>query len=192
LPELIDTIRECQRGNALAWEALIRTHQARVYAVALHYLRHAEEAEDATQEVFLRVYRTLDRFRGEEGAFVPWLMAIARNCSIDRLRQGTARRRHEDPGQDVEMAVDDASGPEESTSGAERRRLVHQALARFNPLNREILMFREIQGMKLEDVAEMLALPVGTVKSRANRARIRLAKILAGRADPDDEEVELS
>lgn len=175
------TIRECQRGSALAWENLIREHQGRVYAAAFYYLKSREEAQDVTQETFLRVYRTLDSFRSEESAFLPWLMTITRNCAIDRLRKSGAMRRYEEPQREETAHIgDEKGGPEEEISAEQRRSLIYRALDRFNEINREILLLKDIEGMKVADVARILSLPVGTVKSRSNRARIRLAKILSG------------
>jgi RNA polymerase sigma-70 factor (ECF subfamily) len=191
LPDLNETILQCQRGNALAWEALIKAYQRRVFAAAYYYLRKREESQDATQEVFLKVYRTLESFRGEEDSFLPWLMAVVRNCCIDRLRKDKTRMRHEEemktPGAD---SVDERAGPEEEIGAQQRKGEIYRALDGFSQINREILLLKDIQGMNNEDVAEILSLPVGTVKSRSSRARIRLAKILAGHPDaaPDESE----
>ena len=168
-------IERCRAGDELAWEALVRRYQGRVYSVTLHYLRHAEEARDAAQEVFLRVYERLDTFHGDAG-FLPWLLRLARNASIDRLRRRAARPPADDlvVEDGVELA---ASGPdaEEQVGLRARRRLVWRAVVGMTEQHREVILLHEIQGLKLEQIAEMLGLPLGTVKSRSNRARIELA-----------------
>jgi len=168
-------IERCGRGDELAWEALVRRFQARIYSLAYHYLRDPEEARDAAQETFVHVYRGLERFGG--GAFVPWLLRVARNCCLDRLR----RRKARPPATDVELdrgveLTDLAPDPEQSWLKDSRTRLVHQAMEGMSDRSREILLLKEIQGLSFPEIARMLDQPVGTVKSRSNRARLELAR----------------
>lgn len=182
MADLQETIRQCQRGNALAWEALIKSHQGRVYAAAFYYFRTREESQDATQEIFLRAYRSLSRFRSEENSFVSWLMAIARNTCVDLLRRRDTRARLEHrAATDPAMAVDESHDPELQTSLDERKQMIYEALDGFSEITREILLLKDIHGLRLEEVAKILSLPLGTVKSRSNRARLELAKSLSGR-----------
>ena len=188
MQDLEQTIYECQRGNALAWEALIKQYQGRVYGVAWYFFRNAEEAEDVSQEAFVKVYRRLGTFRNEVDSFVPWLLAITRNCCIDRLRKLKTKSRYEDQFEEeietisakLETQHDD---PESINGEQQRRNLLYQALDEFDATNRDIILLKDIQGMKTEDVAEILSLPIGTVKSKSNRARIKLAKILSSLSD---------
>jgi RNA polymerase sigma-70 factor (ECF subfamily) len=171
----------CRRGDDLAWEALVRTHQSSVYAVTRYYLRDSEEARDVAQDVFVRLYERLASFEGGD-TFKAWLLRMARNACIDRLRRIKARP----PATDV--PVDDAglvSGddPEASAQAEARERLLRRAVAELGEKNREVLLLKEIQGLKLEEVAEILSLPLGTVKSRSSRARLELAAALR-RLDP--------
>jgi RNA polymerase sigma-70 factor (ECF subfamily) len=178
LIEVATLVERCRAGDALAWEALVRQFQARVHGMALHYLRNAEEARDVAQEVFIRVYRSLDTLGG--GEFVPWLLNIARNASIDRMRRIKARP----PLRDV--AVEDGAevaghgaSPEEQVALDERKRLLWRALGAVGEQHREILVLKEIEGLTLEEIAAMLDVPVGTLKSRASRARLALtARVL--------------
>ncbi len=168
-------LERCRRGDDLAWEAFVRRHQSRVYAVAWHYMRNAEDARDAAQEIFIRIYRRLDSFRGEE-AFLPWMLRLARNACIDAIR----KRRARPPASDVAVEEADrlpATGPtpEEMTASRSSRDLLYRALDRMSESDREILLLKEIQGLKVEEVAQLLGIPTGTVKSRCNRARIELA-----------------
>jgi RNA polymerase sigma-70 factor (ECF subfamily) len=173
---LSELVRRCQSGDELAWESLVRRHQARVLAVAFHYVRSHEEARDVAQEVFVRIYRSLPRFQTTE-AFLPWMIRVARSCSIDHLR----RRKARPPAQDIaaEEAFDlrdDAALPDELSERASDRRLLDRALGRLSELHREILVLKEIQGLTLLEVARTLEIPVGTAKSRSNRARAELAR----------------
>lgn len=153
----------------------MRRFQGRVYAVAVHYLRDPEEARDLAQEVFVKVYRKLDAFTGE--GFLPWLLRLARNGAIDRLRRMKARPPASDVSADDGPELPDPGpGPDEAWLSGRRRRLVHRALAGMSAQNREIILLKEIQGLSVGEVAELLGLPLGTVKSRSSRARLELAR----------------
>jgi RNA polymerase sigma-70 factor (ECF subfamily) len=178
LLEIQTLVERCRQGDELAWEALVRRFQRRVYAVAWNYMRNEDAARDMAQEVFIRVYRQLRKFKVEK-SFLPWLLSVTRNACIDRLR----RRKARPPAQDVpvEEGVPVAAAgptPEEEVETQWRKRLLYRALSRMSDSDREIIMLKDIQGLKLEEIAGMLALPLGTVKSRSNRARVALASRL--------------
>ena len=173
--ELSTLLERCREGDDLAWEALVRRFQGRVYSVALHYMRNEEEARDLAQEIFIRIYRRLSSCSNDE-TFVPWMLSVARNAAVDRLRR--MKTRPQAIGEPVEELVHlAATGPDpaEEVVASEQRRLVHRAMDRLSRINREILMLKEIQGLSLEAIAGMLRVPIGTVKSRSNRARVELA-----------------
>lgn len=173
----------CRTGDDLAWEALVRECQGRVFAIAVHYMRDREEARDAAQEVFIKVYRGLHSLQ-PDAPFLPWLLRLARNCCIDRLRR--LRVRTPERPVSVDEAMDASSNeptPEESWLTGATRALVHRAMGALTDKNREILLLHDIQQLKLEEIAELLQIPIGTVKSRSNRARIELAKAVR-RIDP--------
>lgn len=177
--ELPELLTRCRAGDALAWEALVRRYQGRVYSTAYFYLGHAEEARDLAQEVFVRVYERLDRCTRDE-TFVPWMLQIARNAAIDRLRRLKARP------QSSAIPVDEMGDlrsswpdPAEELRVHRRRALVHRALGKLGSLNREILLLKEIQGMTFESISNLLQAPLGTVKSRSHRARLELAREIA-------------
>jgi RNA polymerase sigma-70 factor, ECF subfamily len=169
-------LERCRAGDELAWEALVRTYQSSVYAVTRHYLGDPEEARDVAQDVFIRVYHRLDSFSGRD-TFKAWLMQMARNASIDRLRRVKARPPASDVPADDAMLVGD-DDPERNAETEARERLLRRAVARMGEKNREVLLLKEIHGLKIEEVAELLKLPIGTVKSRSNRARLELAAVL--------------
>ncbi len=173
-------IDRCRQGDGLAWEALVRLYQGRVYSVAWHYMRDSEEARDMAQEIFIRVYRKLDTFHGGE-TFLPWMMKLARNACLDRLREKAVRPPLSDIPVDEGLPLpDQGPTPEESSEASERRRLLYSALERMSDKGREMILLKEIQGLKLEEISDLLQLPIGTVKSRSNRARFELAVALRG------------
>jgi RNA polymerase sigma-70 factor (ECF subfamily) len=174
--ELSQLVRRCQSGDELAWEALVRRFQGRIYALACHYVGSGEEARDLAQDVFIKIYRSLPAF-GQAEAFIPWMLKIARSCAIDHLRRRRVRPPAQDiPVEDMHALADEGAGPEEHLEATADRQLVHQALQSLGEIHREILLMKEIQGIALIDVARILAIPIGTAKSRANRARVELAQ----------------
>lgn len=171
----------CRRGDDLAWEALVRTYQSSVYAVTRHYFRDTEEARDVAQDVFIKLYERLASV-GSSETFKAWLLQMARNACLDRLRRIKARP----PASDVpleNLMLSSEDDPEKSANEEARERLLRRAVGELSERSREILLLKEIQGLKFEEVAEMLGLPLGTVKSRSNRARVELAAAVR-RLDP--------
>jgi RNA polymerase sigma-70 factor (ECF subfamily) len=178
LAELGLILERCRLGDDLAWEALVRRYQSRVYAVALHYVRDSGEARDLAQEVFIRVYQRMETLEGHE-TFLPWLLRVARNACIDHLRRRKVRPPSVDvPVEDGPELPDTRANPHDSWVAEDRKRLVYRALEKMSEQDREIILLKEIQGLELKEVAAMLEIPVGTVKSRSYRARIHLAQIL--------------
>ena len=169
-------LSRCRQGDALAWEALVRRYQARIFGFALHYLRDHEEAKDVAQDIFVKMYQHLGSVR-DGRTYLPWMLRLARNCCIDRIRSRKARAHDQVTTTDdaVERASLEAS-PEESLIANVRRALLHRALATLTATNREIVILKDIQQLRLSDISTRLGLPLGTVKSRSNRARLELAK----------------
>ncbi len=168
-------LRLVRQGDPLAWEAFVREHQGRVFGLAYHYTTHAEDARDLTQEVFVRIYQNLDRMPEVEG-LVGWLVRLTRNACIDFLRRRKARPPAWDlPVEEVFGLASGEADPEAAHLETARRRGLHQALRELTDLNREMILLKEIQGLALEEIARLLDVPLGTVKSRSNRARLELA-----------------
>lgn len=184
--ELTHLVRRCREGDELAWEALVRRFQGRVFALVLHYVRCREEALDVAQDVFVRVYRGLPAFE-QETAFVPWLLRVARTCAIDHTRRRKVRPPAQDvPAEDAHALTHPGRGPDDELESDQRQSLVHRAMEHVSEMHREMLQLKEIQGLALTEVAEILGIPVGTAKSRSNRARLELAGVLR-RLDAGDE-----
>ncbi len=172
--DLATLIESCRAGDDLAWEAFVRRFQGRVYALAYSYVGDREDARDLAQEIFIRLFETRDRWAvGDE--FMPWLIHVARNRSVDFLRRRKVRRPpvavHEDEGYQI---ADRQPSPETRAVAASQRSLLHQALQGVSALSREILVLRDVHGLPVQQVASVLGVPVGTVKSRASRARLEL------------------
>ncbi len=154
----------------------MRRYQGRVFAVAMHYLRDREEARDTAQDIFVKVYQQLGGLR-EGDAFLPWLLRLARNSCIDRLRRLKVRTpEFSVPVEDAPQIPARGLTPEETTLMGARHGLVYRALGRLSAKNREMILLKDIQELKLEEISKLLSLPLGTVKSRSNRARLQLAK----------------
>lgn len=174
--QLIPWVR---RGDELAWEVFVRRFQGRVFALAYHYTGHGEDARDLAQEVFVRVYQNLNQVPDEPGC-LPWILRIARNAAIDHLRRAKARPPLGDlPAETLFDLRSPEPDPETVHLAADRKAAVHRALQEVTDLNREILILKEIQGLSVEEIAGILGVPAGTVKSRAHRARLELAEKLS-------------
>ena len=173
---LAEIIAECQRGSSLAWEALVKRLSDRVYATAYAYLHDAEEARDATQEAFVRVFEQIGAFRGDDHRFIAWILTITRHRCIDRLRRRKTR-------QGSPPADETTDGPDSSLVEDEARRLVYRALDHLSSDTRDIIVLKDIAGLRLQDVAQILKVPIGAVKSRLSRAKVELAKAVV-RLDP--------
>jgi RNA polymerase sigma-70 factor (ECF subfamily) len=180
-----DLLPRCRRGDEAAWNDLVARHTRKVFGLCYRFTGRVDEAEDLTQEVFVKVYQTLTRYREADGPFGGWLMAVARNHAIDhyRRRKQERLRRSEDT-QVLETMPARGEHPVASLERAERASLVHRGL-RALPLDLRLpLILCDLQGMAYEEIAAHLSIPLGTVKSRINRARIELAKrLLARRGD---------
>jgi RNA polymerase sigma-70 factor (ECF subfamily) len=178
----IQLLEGCRRGEEAAWRELVARHTRKVFALAYRFTGRGDEAEDLTQEIFVKLYQSLDRYEGSTGSFPGWLMAVARNHAIDhyRRRREEHKRRVDEPLL-LETAPAAEDGPFKTLEREERARLVHRGL-RSLPLElREPLILFDLQGIPYEEVASTLGVPLGTVKSRINRGRLELAKRILGR-----------
>ena len=168
-------------GDDEAFEDLVRLYYDRLRALVFHHLHREDELDDALQDIFLKAYKALPRFR-KRSNFYTWLFRIASNYCIDRLR----KRRLElvsldgSEGRDAIEARLPSSpdSPEESYSRTQRIELVRKALGRLDPIYQNILVLRELEGLSYEEIVQSLGIGIGTVKSRLARARGELKKVL--------------
>jgi RNA polymerase sigma-70 factor (ECF subfamily) len=177
-----DLLPSCRGGDEAAWRTLVERHTRKVFGLAYRFTGRADEAEDLTQEVFVKVYQTLHKYREADGPFGAWLMAVARNHAIDHYRRGRQERarRKEDPVV-LETAPAREEHPIAGLEREERARLVHRGLRALPPDLRLPLILCDLQGLSYDEIATSLGVPLGTVKSRINRARLELAKRLLRR-----------
>jgi RNA polymerase sigma-70 factor (ECF subfamily) len=174
-------VERCLRGEEAAWEDLVKTHTRRVYSICLRFTSREQEAQDLTQEVFLRVFRTVKSFRAGEGSFTVWLTRLTRNLLIDNYRR-TKSERVTDSIEDQLPMLEEKTAIESRTdsmlAGREASEVLQGALARLSPELREAVILRDLEGMEYREIAGALGVPEGTVKSRLNRGRTELARIL--------------
>ncbi len=181
-----ELINRCRQHDELAWEVLVRQHQGRICAIAYGYLGDQDEASDLAQEIFVRIYQRLESC-DEPDRFEAWMTRIARNACIDHLRRIKARPPRQDiPADEMHNLAGESSNPEQDWVRNKRKKMVFRALQELSEINREIILMKDIQELSLDEIAQMLNVPVGTVKSRSNRARIELAKVIAGYDDGPD------
>ncbi len=187
-PQPIDeTIQRCLGGDQAAWESIVRQHWRKVFNIAYKFVGKHDEAEDLTQDVFLKIFKSLNSF-DRRANFQTWLISVSRNLCIDHYRSVRKERetinRDIDPG-DLAPASTSAS-PYAQIELRDRVALLRQALDRLAPTLRTAVMMRDIQELSYQEIADSLSLPEGTVKSRINRGRTELARqihILRARQD---------
>jgi RNA polymerase sigma-70 factor (ECF subfamily) len=174
-------VERCTSGEEAAWEDLVRIHTRRVYSICLRFTGRESEAQDLTQDVFLRVFRSLGSFRAGEGSFVVWLTRLTRNLLIDHYRR-TKLERATDSIEDqlpvLEAVSSMESRPDGVLAGREASELIQAGLARLSPDLRETVILRDLQDLEYREIAGVLNIPEGTVKSRLNRGRAELARVL--------------
>ncbi|HEV2200904.1 MAG TPA: sigma-70 family RNA polymerase sigma factor [Bryobacteraceae bacterium] len=176
-----ELVERCLAGESAAWENLVRNHTRRVYAICYRFTGSNADAQDLTQEVFLRVFKSLGSFRSATGSFNVWLTRLTRNLLIDHYRRTKADRSTgsiEDhlPVLEEKSAV--SGRTEGMVAGREASELLQGALQKLSPELRETVILRDLEELEYREIAEALEIPEGTVKSRLNRGRAELARVL--------------
>ncbi len=181
-------VRRCLQGDGHAWQQIVESQHRRVYSLCYRFTGSPSDAEDLTQDVFLKVYRNLKTFDVDRGSFQSWLTALARNLLVDHFR----RTRSEQTTHSLDAGWD---SPDSMPSQAERvesleldplqrsinrelQALVQKALLKVSPELREAVILRDLKDMDYKEIAEVLRIPEGTVKSRISRGRMELARLL--------------
>jgi len=174
-------IDAAKQGDMAAFEELVKLYEKRVYALTLRMCKHPEDAAEAAQEAFLSAWQGLPFFRGE-ASFSTWLYRLASNACVDLLRRESRHRGAAGPSfNDEEAAVDvadDAPLPHEELERKELREQIEAGLQALTPDHREVLLLREMHQLSYDEIAAVLELDLGTVKSRINRARKQLRNFL--------------
>ena len=181
-------VRRCLAGDASAWEEIVRTYNRRIYNICYRFAGSGDDAEDLTQEVFIKMYRTLTSFDPSKGAFVTWVTTITRNLLVDHFRKTKQDRltdsmdssssEHDDVLPLSEQIQDQSAPPDAAVRSREVSETVHTALGKLSPELREAVILRDLQDMDYREIATVLKVPEGTVKSRINRGRAELARLL--------------
>jgi RNA polymerase sigma-70 factor (ECF subfamily) len=181
-------VRRCVAGDAAAWEEIVRKYHRRIYNICYRFAGTADDAQDLTQEVFIKMYRTLGSYDVERGAFVTWVTTMTRNLLVDHFRKTKQDRMtdsldatasdHEDAMPLSEKIEDKALPPDAGVQSRETREAVHAALQKLSPDLREAVILRDLQDLDYREIAQVLKVPEGTVKSRINRGRVELARLL--------------
>ena len=178
LPVSIDvTIQRAAEGDQSAWDTIVRTYWRKVFNVAYRFVGTYDEAEDLTQEIFLKVFRSLATF-DRRANFQTWLISVSRNLCIDRYRSG--RRDREVFAREVDAATVQAASsgpsPQARVETQDRVALLREALRALSPALRTAVLLRDIHELSYHEIAGKLGIAEGTVKSRINRGRAELAR----------------
>ena len=181
-------VRRCIAGDAAAWEELVQQYHRRIFNICYRFAGSAEDAQDLTQDVFIKMYRTLNTYDMERGAFMTWVTTVTRNLLVDHFRKTKQDRitdsldaspsEHEDAMPLSEQLPDTSAAPDARAQSRQVGETVHLALQRLSPDLREAVILRDLQDMDYKEIATVLRVPEGTVKSRINRGRAELARLL--------------
>ena len=181
-------VRRCVAGDADAWESFVRSYHRRVYNLCYRFCGSSSDAEDLTQDVFIKMYRSLESYDVERGSLTTWMTTLTRNLLVDHFRRTRQDRLTDslDTPQSAEeegptlgdKLQDPRRPPDRGVEAREAREQVHSALQKLSPDLREAVILRDIQDMDYREIAQILRVPEGTVKSRINRGRTELARLL--------------
>ena len=180
-------VRRCMDGDSGAWAELVRTHHRRVYGLCYRFTGNPADAEDLTQDVFLKVYSNLASFDLGRGSLQVWITTMTRNLLVDNFRrtknlrvtgsldQGWENTEELKP---VDRLPAHGPSPHESAAKKELAKMVQDALAKVSVELREAVILRDLQDLDYKEIAQVLGIPEGTVKSRISRGRAELARLL--------------
>ena len=181
------TVRRCMDGDSGAWAELVRTHHRRVYGLCYRFTGSPADAEDLTQDVFLKIYSNLASFDTTRGSLQVWITTMTRNLLVDNFRRTKNQRATGslDDGWDqteelkpIDRLVAHGPSPHEMAARKELEKMVQAALAHVSVELREAVILRDLQDMDYKEIAQVLGIPEGTVKSRISRGRAELARLL--------------
>ena len=181
-------VQQCMAGDQQAWHHLVVAQHRRIYAICYRFTGSGTDAEDLTQDVFLKVYRNLGSFDTAKGSFQTWITTMTRNLLVDHFRRTRLERAtdsidatfdgEEDGPTMADRLVDIRPTQEHYVAGMELKVRIQQALAELSPELREAVILRDLEDMDYKEIAQVLRIPEGTVKSRISRGRGELARLL--------------
>ena len=181
-------VRRCLAGDAEAWQQLVTAQHRRLYGVCYRFTGSPSDSDDLTQEAFLKIYTNLASFDAAKGSFQTWAMTLTRNLLVDHFRRSRLQRAtdslHEtingeaDAPTLLDQLPDHRAGQEQYVAGQELRVRVQDALRHLSPELREAVILRDLEDMDYREIAQVLRIPEGTVKSRISRGRGELARLL--------------
>jgi RNA polymerase sigma-70 factor (ECF subfamily) len=180
-------VSRCMNGDSGAWAELVREHHRRVYGLCYRFTGNPTDAEDLTQDVFLKIYSNLSSFDMGRGSLQVWITTMTRNLLVDNFRRTKNQRATGslDEGWDateelrpVDRLMAEGPSPHESAAQKELAKMVQNALSKVSPELREAVILRDLQDMDYKEIAQVLGIPEGTVKSRISRGRAELARLL--------------
>ena len=181
-------VRRCVAGDAAAWQEIVQQYNRRIYNICYRFSGSPDDAADLTQDVFIKIYRTLGTFDGTKAAFMTWVTTVTRNLLVDHFRKGKYDRvtdsldatpgNQEDGLSIADQLEDQRVSPEQRVQSQETQKMVQEALQKLSPDLREAVILRDLQDMDYKEIAKVLRVPEGTVKSRINRGRTELARLL--------------
>jgi RNA polymerase sigma-70 factor (ECF subfamily) len=182
--EDVALIERCLRRDQSAWEEIVARYRRKVFHIAYKFTGKHDEAEDLSQEIFLKVFKSLDKFN-RDADFSTWLSSVARNYCIDHYR--AMRREKEVVVEDLvamDLAPAASGNPHRALEDRDRRSFLRRGLELLPGKLKEAVILRDLQGLSYQEMADRLRLPEGTVKSRINRGREELARLLVRAQQP--------
>jgi RNA polymerase sigma-70 factor, ECF subfamily len=185
---LAKLVRQCMAGDSQAWQQLVVSQHRRIYAICYRFTGSGADAEDLTQEVFLKLYKNLASFDTQKGSFQTWITTLARNLLVDHFRRTRLDRAsdsldatfdgEEDGPTMADRLADPRPSQEHHVAGLELKIRVQHALKQLSPELREAVILRDLEDMDYKEISQVLRIPEGTVKSRISRGRGELARLL--------------
>jgi RNA polymerase sigma-70 factor (ECF subfamily) len=176
--DIDEIIKQLKAGSQEAWNMVIDAYSKKVYNMALNFAGNSDDAADITQEVFLKVYSNIDKYK-EDRSFTAWLLRLSKNYCIDYWRKNKYHRKNLELDDNIRSEkTDQADTPESSLIRKYDVKYLRQKLRLLPPGLRTLVIMRDIQDYSYQEISESLDIPLGTTKSRINRARTKLAKII--------------
>lgn len=176
-----ELVKRCLAGDNSAWEVLIQRHTRRTYNLCYRFTGRTQDAEDLTQEIFIKIFQTLRSYDAVQGSFTTWLSRVSRNHLVDHYRR-TKKDRATSSLDDEPGAVEDKPSIEGGglarVESRERQEGLQRGLNQLSPDLREAVILRDLNDLDYDEIAHVLGVPVGTVKSRINRGRLELGRVL--------------